>query len=53
MSYYNFYLAFEVCFDMETPRVNGSELFLSFDSTAPVDAANCTVEGLGTVDCKL
>ena len=45
-------LAFEICFDMDSPRVNGSELFLSFDSTVPVDSAVCSVETLPDQDCK-
>ena len=45
-------LAFEICFDMDSPRVNGSELFLSFESTVPVDAAVCSVDSLPDQDCK-
>ena len=50
---------FEICFDMDTPRVNGGELFLSFFSSVPVDLAECTVtpsRGVlpsGVQDCKL
>lgn len=44
--------AFEICFDMDSPRVNGSELFLSFESTVPVDAAVCSVDSLPDQDCK-
>lgn len=46
-------LAFEICFDMDTPRVNGSELFLSFASTVPLDSAMCFVETLELQNCKL
>ena len=45
-------LAFEICFDMDSPRVNGSELFLSFESTVPVDMAVCSVDSLPDQDCK-
>ena len=33
-----------MCFNNDTPRVNGSELFISFDSTADVDFALCEIE---------
>jgi hypothetical protein len=37
---------------MDSPRVNGSELFLSFESTVPVDMAVCSVDSLPDQDCK-
>ena len=53
----SFPVAFEVCFNNDTPRVNGSELFISFDSTAVVDSALCEIENsignqIASQDCK-
>jgi hypothetical protein len=50
--------AFEVCFDSDSPAVDGNQLFISFDSTVAVDNATCVVEDsagnvIASEDCTI